>query len=88
MKINKSIYSNKIDDINLNGFTILNSVFSHQEVKAIKDKILNLSNSLVKPDESTIPKLNIGYDVIYNIETKDIFFIRLFSSNALKSSIL
>jgi ectoine hydroxylase-related dioxygenase (phytanoyl-CoA dioxygenase family) len=88
MKINQSIYTNKIDDIYLNGFTILNSVFSHQEVKAIKDKIVNLSNSLVKPDETTIPKLNRGHDVIYNLETKDIFFIRLFSSNALISSIL
>ena len=77
MKYDQSIYFNKIDDIYSNGFTILNSVFSHQEVKEIKDKILNLSESLLKPDESTIPKLNRGHDVIYNLETKDIFFIRL-----------
>lgn len=88
MILENSPYCKHIQDIYLNGYTIIHSTFSSDHINEIKNKIIELNKFQIKPDLSTIPKLNRGHDVLYNLETKDLFFIKTILNNNVIINIL
>lgn len=65
----KNIYSD--------GFTVLPSVFDKSVIHTAINRLSLLEDSLIPPDVASIPRLNLGHKVLYNLECKDLFFIRL-----------
>ncbi len=79
--------SHYINEIKRNGYARITAGISTEDVSALLSKVREINNFSDKPCDG-IPMLNQGHNMLYNLQNKDIMFIKKAFNNQVVNAIL
>lgn len=77
-----------LKQISEQGFTLLKKVVDTETVQQLLTLIQKYNLEFPKPQSAVIPYLNRGHEVIYNLQNKDVYFIKTNFNHSLLRAIL
>jgi hypothetical protein len=76
-----------IHEIDKQGYAKIPNLYRADDIKKASDLVVRW-NKYTEPSLAAPPSLNVGHENVYNLQNKDIFFIKLVLSNRLLEGIL